>query len=571
MLNKMSTLSTNRFYYFTTIILVLTQTSIGFCPSKCTCEGDYNLRTSCLNAGLEVVPIQLNPDIKYINLTQNHIKNVYFTLTFYYKLQVLDISFNQLDDLGSKNFESQEKLYILMLNDNQLISLKKDAFRGLKELVELNLSNNRIEEIHHTAFNDLIKLIRLDMSNNQVVRLDGGVLRHLVSLDNLNFRNNQILDVPYEDNLEHLVKLSQLDLSANFIENVNNYSFDQMHQLRLLNLSRNVINDFDLTAFDGLSGLKTLDLADNNLTVVPTLQISKLSNLTNLVLSGNPLTQIPPVAFLNLFQLRELQLNNLPFLIKIDARAFIDNTNLRKLELENNIQFSELPLRLFHGNPNLVDISIRGNKLHTLDAIQFPLDNLQRLMLANNPLECNCSLLWLWRLVTENDVSSDKSVTSTTTHHEMNNLIIDRDEIACFITDDSQKIKKPLRKMYENEINCPAHLITIISAILTLLLVAIVVISMLYYMKVTKQRKHIVEEAKNVCSERIVPQKIDRVELERYLAQQTIANDYHALRPWEVPIKDAVKFNEINEPDHYEHFEYYDRKGTLHKPHVVYV
>lgn len=262
--NKMSI---QQFCCFAAIILVLAQTSTGFCPSKCFCEGDYNLRASCLEAGLEVVPIQLNPDIKYINLTHNQIQNVYFTLTFYYKLQVLDISFNRLDDLGSKNFESQEKLHTLVLNDNQLITLKKDAFRGLKELVELNLSNNRIEEIHHTAFSDLIKLLRLDLSNNQVVRLDAGAMKHMGSLDHLNFRNNQILDVPYDDNLEHLIQLRQLDLSANFIENVNNHSFDQMHQLRLLNLSSNVINECDWTAFDGLSGLKILDLADNNLTV----------------------------------------------------------------------------------------------------------------------------------------------------------------------------------------------------------------------------------------------------------------------------------------------------------------
>lgn len=251
------------------ILLLLTQIhrSIGFCPSKCTCEGDYNLRASCINTGLEVVPIQLNPDVKYINLTQNQINNVYFTLTFYYKLQVLDLSFNKLDDLGSKNFESQERLYTLMLNDNSLVSVKKDAFRGLKELVELTLSNNRIEEIHHSAFADLGKLARLDVSNNALVRLDAGVLQHLTALDQLNFCNNQILDVPYESNLEYLTRLRQLDLSLNLIEFVNSSSFENLHSLRLLNLSGNVIMDFDTTSFNGLAGLKQLDVADNNLTV----------------------------------------------------------------------------------------------------------------------------------------------------------------------------------------------------------------------------------------------------------------------------------------------------------------
>lgn len=262
-------------------------------------------------------------------------------------------------------------------------------------------------------------------------------------------------------------------------------------------------------------------------------------------------------------------------------RAFVDNTNLHKIELDDNVQFSELPLRLFHGNPNLVDISMRGNNLKTLDAIQFPLDRLQRLMLANNPLECNCSLLWLWRLTTgyeyENrDVDDDDDEATVAalggSNTSSNNLILDKDEITCFVRDDTHPVQKHLNKMSEGDIKCPAHLITIISAILTILLVATAIITMLYYWRAVQRRKRILEERKNV-NERIVPQKIDRVELERYLAAQqaAITNDYHALRPWEVPIKDAVKYNEINEPEHYEHFEYYDHKRTLHKPHVVYV
>lgn len=266
-MSQISSTLTNRLSYLLLLFLFFIQHSIGFCPSKCTCEGDYNLRASCISAGLEVVPIQLNPDVKYINLTRNQIQNVYFTLTFYYKLQVLDLSHNLIDDMGSKNFESQEKLRTLTLNSNQLVSLKRDAFRGLKELVELDLSYNRIEQIHHAAFSDLVRLWQLDMSFNQILRLDDGVLKHLVSLDYLNFRNNQILDVPYDENLEYLGALRTLDLSMNDIETINNHSFTRMHQLRLLNLSGNVINECDFTAFDGLSNLKQLDLADNNITV----------------------------------------------------------------------------------------------------------------------------------------------------------------------------------------------------------------------------------------------------------------------------------------------------------------
>ncbi|XP_055693806.1 vasorin-like [Lutzomyia longipalpis] len=546
--------------------ILLLGTSAAFCPSKCTCDGDKYLRASCVDAGLEVVPIQLNPEVKSINLAKNLITSVHYTLSFYMSLEKLDLSQNRIESLGGKNFEYQYDLGVLDLSRNLVGSLGKDAFRGLKKLRALNLSDNFIEGIHSNAMADLVSLVELDLTNNRIISFEDSTFQNLSALEVLLLENNQILEVP-TSNLLYCHQLRHLDLTRNFIESVRNESFLGLRHLEHLELDDNVIKDVDVDAFTGLVALTWLDIADNNLTVMPTVQLSKLSNLTNLSLSGNSFSYLPAVALLNLFNLRELHLDRLERLTRIDSRAFVDNTHLQLITLDANPAFCDLPPRLFHGNPNLVDISMRSNGLMTLDAIQFPLDRLRRLHLAENPLECNCSLLWLWRLVHEEeatDVGAEAAATGET-------LTFDRDAITCDVLEDNVRTRRRLIDMSEGEIQCPARLVTIVCAILTVLLVTMAGVSVVLYVQFARRRKRMIEERKNV-NERIVPQQIDKMELERYLQAQALTSEYRTLRPWEIPIKEADR----EEPDHYEKFDYFDHRRmpppkAAPAPHVVYV
>lgn len=574
------------------LTLILLKQADSFCPSKCQCMGgDSNSQAYCVDAALEDVPIQLNPETKYINLTLNKIRNVEFTLPFYMKLEVLDLSQNIIETLGSKNFEYQSEMRTLNLSGNNVSSLNKDAFKGLTNLLLLDLSFNRIEVVHPSAMNDLTSLIELDLTNNLIVSLEDGVFRNMISLEILIFKNNQLLDVP-ASNLVHLHALKSLDLSDNLIEFVRNDSFEGLRDLMMVNLRGNVISELDLSSFDGLSALKQMDMADNNLTIVPTQQLSKLSNLTYLSLSGNRFTHIPAVALLNLFHLRELHLNRLDRLVKIDSRAFVDNTHLQSFDLNYNPLFSNLPMRLFQGNPNILDISMQGNNLQTLDAAQFPVDRIQRLYLGDNPLQCNCSLLWLWRLVTGNfdEPTSQKPATNSTHPHSPSSssyLKLDNERITCDTWQDNIRTRRLLHSMSESEITCPAHIVTIVCAILTCLVVIMTGASVVFYLRFVKRRRKLLQDRRAVKAvvnvhDRIMqthpshhhhhfqshPQ-VDKLELERYLAAQAIANEYRALKPWELPVKEA-----LDEPEHlyekFDHYEYPDAH-TMTKPHVVYV
>lgn len=240
---------------------------VAFCPSKCQCLGsDANTKAFCVDAALEDVPIQLNPETKYINLTLNKIRNIEFTLPFYMKLEILDLSRNIIETLGSKNFEYQTEMRTLNLSHNSVSSLQKDAFKGLTNLLVLDLGYNRIDMVHPSAMNDLSSLIELDLTNNNIVSLEDNTFRNLMSLEILIFKNNQLLDVP-ANNLQHLHALKSLDLSDNLVEYVRNDSFEGLRELVTLTVRGNVISELDLSAFEGLITLKHMDLADNNLTV----------------------------------------------------------------------------------------------------------------------------------------------------------------------------------------------------------------------------------------------------------------------------------------------------------------
>ncbi|BFG03686.1 leucine-rich repeat and immunoglobulin-like domain containing-NOGO receptor-interacting protein 4 [Drosophila madeirensis] len=682
------------------LVLLLPQSLWAFCPSKCQClGGEANSRALCVDAALEDVPIQLNPETKYINLTLNRIRNLEFSLPFYMKLEILDLSQNIIETLGSKNFEYQSELRTLNLSSNVVSSLHKHAFKGLTSLLLLDLSYNRIETVHPTALSDLASLVELDLTNNNIVSLEDNCFKGMSTLEVLVFRNNRLLDVP-ASNLWHLHALKSLDMSDNLVEFVRNDSFEGLKELLALSLRGNVMSELDANAFEGLISLKHLDLADNNLTMVPTQQLAKLSNLTYLNLGGNRFSHLPAVAFLNLFHLRELHLSRLDYLQRIDSRAFVDNTHLQTLHLNYNPQLSDIPMRLFQGNPNILEVYMQSNSLQTLFSAQFPVDQLQKLYLGDNPLQCNCSLLWLWRLVTgnfegieppldhapggavaalakeanqrEGELEADDATTaavaedgvavlaayiaeqhianalhttepsayelatsSSSANRNTGYLRMDRQQIGCDIWRDTVRTRRQLLSMSEGEITCPAHIVTVVCAVITCLLVAMIGVSVLYYLRFVKRRRKLLHErgpmrtSKSILNvhDRILqghqslggnglgmgmgmgmsmtlggsnggmgmmnyphnaqtlqahhhyhqamplqahntgsghdyqqttlPQ-LDKLELERYLAAQTIANEYRALKPWELPVKEAD-----DEPEHlYERFDHYEYPDT---------
>ncbi|XP_075237779.1 uncharacterized protein LOC142333996 [Lycorma delicatula] len=398
------------------VLLASITSAQGMCPARCYCRDD-TLQASCADAGLEVVPIQLNPDLQEIDLHGNRIINVDYTLRIYQNLRHLDISINKIGYLGKHNFELQDKLLVLNISRNQVVALKKGVFKGLKSLRTLDLSHNELQEVEHSAFHETVQLEELDLSHNKITSFyDDTVFKTLRMLRVLSLTGNEILEVPSAV-FKHLPNpsLEVVELSNNLIGVLEERSFPALvfKNLQILKLAANVINDVHGSSFNSLHALSHLDLSYNNLSNVPTQQLAKLSRLTELNLSGNAFNVIPPVAFQSLFQLKVLRLSWMPYLHRIESRAFVDNIHLETVVMNDNLYVTRFPSRIFFGNPHLLHISLRRNSLTTLDESHFPLDRLRTLDVSGNPFNCNCSLLWLWKLAEQESSLGDSPIIST--------------------------------------------------------------------------------------------------------------------------------------------------------------
>lgn len=488
-------------YLVSTICLLSLIASAGgvVCPNVCKCE-DEVLRANCSGSGIEVVPIQLNPDLHVMDLSRNKITQLHYAFTFYANLRTLDVSKNRIKNVGSGNFKTQTVLSFLNLSSNSIDVLAKDTFEGLRELSQLDLSNNRLESINQYAFKELHNLAVLRLNGNQLDYFEDDTFKSTPKLAALYIDDNSFIEIP--SSLSDLVGLKILSMSRNLIEVIEDDKVPNLHELHTLILVQNLIFEIQPTGFENIPKLDHLDLSDNNLTVLPTAQLTKLTRLTNLKLNGNSFRYIPPVAFRGLFHLKYLMLNRLEFLTFIDARAFVDNINLEKVSLDYNYNIKSLPTRLFHGNPKLRYVSVRYNSIKFLVASHFPLDQLAELRVGGNPLDCNCSMGWLWKILHESDQQSRINISSVQEEvpnlpmpivaKRINDLKLDVDDVTCQTPEELHD--KKLFGASQRQMDCSMSWLAIVSVSLTVVFILGIIAGVFFFMPKKKPKKDIEKE-----------------------------------------------------------------------------
>lgn len=457
----------------------MTVVASGLCPARCRCD-DESLRASCAHAGLEVVPIQLNPEIRHLDLSSNRVASVHLTFSFYGNLESLDLSSNLIHTLGLENFGLQRNLLALNVSNNAIRTLAKNALRGLASLRELNLAGNNISQMDEQAFKYTSELEVLNLSDNSITSLPDGLLRNLHKIRTLILSKNSLLEIP-AGNLALAPSLERIDLSDNLILELDRDSLPSLPSLVFLNLSKNVIRDIADAAFDRLPDLLYLDLSGNNLTSVPTAALARLSVLARLVLSTNPLGSLEAVAFRNLFELRSLELNNCA-IASVNARAFADNVNLERISMDGNRELRELPARVLYGARYLRWVSLRRCSLATLQPTQFPVDGLSQLRVGGNPFVCNCSVHWLWNVIRAEERRNETR------------LELDSNDIVC---SDEEFAGKALITLSEGSLRCRLSLLYMSLSAIGCLAAAATVLALIAHVTRAKRKRRLAYAAPN--------------------------------------------------------------------------
>ncbi|XP_045763306.1 insulin-like growth factor-binding protein complex acid labile subunit isoform X1 [Maniola jurtina] len=407
--------------------------ALANCPAGCNCNDD-TLVVVCEESRLDVLPIALNPSIQRLIIRNNKIKTIDSSMQFYAELQHLDLSQNHLVNIPTKSFAYQRKLQELHLNHNKLSSVANTTFQGLNSLTVLNLKRNFLEELTNGVFSTLPRLEELNLGQNRIQRIEPRAFAGLSALRILYLDDNQLSSVP-TISFSLLGSLAELHVGLNAFSSLPDDAFAGLNRLAVLDLNGAGLSNISDNAFRGLPGLRSLNLYGNRLGVVPTQQLSGLTRLEELNIGQNDFIVLESHSFKGLKNLKLLDISGAAQLERIEKGAFEDNINLETVVLTNNKKLSIIEDCSLLGLPKLRHLTLRDNAIVTLSETVFIGKELKLLDLTDNPIFCDCHILWLQQLL--RDKSNFTQVQCASPEHlkDKNLRMLNADDLGCVLHD----------------------------------------------------------------------------------------------------------------------------------------
>uniref|UniRef100_UPI00358FA0F9 leucine-rich repeat and immunoglobulin-like domain-containing nogo receptor-interacting protein 1 n=1 Tax=Myxine glutinosa TaxID=7769 RepID=UPI00358FA0F9 len=354
------------------LLLALLWAGCTGCPTRCECSTSPNRTVICHRKRLLAVPEGIPSDARTLDLSKNRLKCITAgEFSGYPLLEELDLQENIISNIDPGAFSRLHRLRTIQLQSNRLKLIPAGVFAGLTNLTHLDISENRIVILIDHMFQSLHNLRYLNICDNDVVYISHHAFSGLRSLKQLTLERYNLTAVPREA-LSHLHRLITLRLLHLNINSIQPYTFRRMSHLKVLKIDHwPLLNYLPPNSLYGLN-LTVLSITHCNLSAIPTGAMHHLIYLQSLNLSYNPLHSIPPRALVDLVRLHELHLVH---------------AQLHTIEPE-----------AFHGLFHLRLFNVSENELHTLEETAFQaVGNLVMLRLDQNPLACDCRLLWILR------------------------------------------------------------------------------------------------------------------------------------------------------------------------------
>lgn len=237
-------------------------------------------------------------NLRKVNLSNNILSQIHTnTFTDSPDLEYIDLSENHLS--GMQTFHHNQKLNMIHLEANQIIHFHCSFILARRNLspILLYISWTHVYEfdIHRTCKNQQMQVIVDDKSSSGIfIRADGKREFHCQerSFDYIvDFYAN---DNAFKNVLEILPCIGSsieiLDLSNNFIGELDPNVFERFTELKRLYLSGTMITEFDANSFSFLKNLDVLDVSQNNLKTIQNIHL--FPKLKNLFAAGNGLENI---------------------------------------------------------------------------------------------------------------------------------------------------------------------------------------------------------------------------------------------------------------------------------------
>ncbi|XP_070557403.1 toll-like receptor Tollo [Ptychodera flava] len=198
-----------------------------------------------------------------------------------------------------------------------------------------------------------------------------------------------------------------LDLSNNRIGRLNALAFSHLTNLTRLDLSYNLLdyNEMDSRIFEGLGNVDYLILKYNRaISTIKSEWFRPMYSMSKIDLQRANVEAISEDAFKHNINLRFVRLME-NRINKIEPALFRNLPSLEKVLLQRN-QLEYLPPDMFNGSKNTDELNVYNNRLTIISSstgLQY-MENLKRLSVYQNPLDCGCDLVWFRQWIDTNDV-----------------------------------------------------------------------------------------------------------------------------------------------------------------------
>ncbi|CAD6235648.1 GSCOCG00007949001-RA-CDS [Cotesia congregata] len=207
------------------------------------------------------------PNLNWLNMTSNPLTRVHefpSLETHYPALQEIHISRTNLTIITSQDFDAFPVLLHLFVTANAVARIAQGAFKKLPMLVTLDLSVNELELLPQERLRGLEHLKLLNLTRNRLKELED-FPADSKSLQFLDLSFNQITHIG-GNTFRYLANLEELHLRGNWVSRISGDAFKMMKKLRLLDLSRNYLANLPLSALRPLeTQIRTLRAEENPL------------------------------------------------------------------------------------------------------------------------------------------------------------------------------------------------------------------------------------------------------------------------------------------------------------------
>lgn len=351
------------------------------------------------------------PNLRYLNLEKNLIRNISSVFNLLRNLQVLNMGENMVRELPPDTFRDMTNLLHVNLNKNRIAKLAPGVFENTY-LTKVNMSGNQLSEILPKSFSNLPILEVVDLSGNKITAIKNGAFDTIPHLKTLHLDRNRLSSYKGDiyTGMGNDTELEFLNLSDNEITYLYPESFEFHPQLKWVSFAKNRFAFFPSQFIKELYHLEYLNLEENQIKSLEDNDFANMARLRRLHLARNGVESISETAFQNSSQLQYIDIsrNNISQLktdvfngiIRLQLDASHNNLTsipddifhkrkvfrLESIDLSYN-KFTEIPVKVLKNQyTSLETMKMSHNKIQVIPSDANILVNVKEMDLSFNPL-----------------------------------------------------------------------------------------------------------------------------------------------------------------------------------------